>query len=62
MSIQGTSMEINGLNLNVLVEGEGAPVLLLHGQVRHFARVRVQVDQLLAILAPVVHGVFISLC
>lgn len=31
MSIQGTSMEINGLNLNVVVEGEGAPVLLLHG-------------------------------
>ena len=25
MSIQGTNMEINGLNLNVLVEGEGEP-------------------------------------
>jgi len=24
-------MEINGLKLNVLVEGEGEPVLLLHG-------------------------------
>jgi len=31
MSLQGTNMEINGLNLNVLVEGEGEPVLLLHG-------------------------------
>lgn len=31
MSIQGTSMKINGLNLNVLVEGAGEPVLLLHG-------------------------------
>ena len=31
MSLQGTNMEINGLNLNVLVEGDGEPVLLLHG-------------------------------
>ncbi len=31
MSIQGTSMKINGLNLNVLVEGTGEPVFLLHG-------------------------------
>lgn len=31
MSIQGTNMDINGLNLNVLIEGEGDPVLLLHG-------------------------------
>lgn len=31
MSIKGTSMKINGMNLNVLVEGEGEPVLLLHG-------------------------------
>jgi pimeloyl-ACP methyl ester carboxylesterase len=31
MSIQGKNMEINGLNLNVLIEGEGEPVLLLHG-------------------------------
>ncbi len=31
MSIQGKNMMINGLNLNVVVEGEGEPVLLLHG-------------------------------
>ena len=31
MSIQGTNMNINGLNLNVFIEGEGEPVLLLHG-------------------------------
>jgi len=31
MSLQGRTMEINGLNLNVVVEGEGEPVLLLHG-------------------------------
>ena len=31
MSIQGKIMEINGLNLNVFIEGEGEPVLLLHG-------------------------------
>ena len=31
MSIPGTSMKINGLNLNVLVEGTGEPVFLLHG-------------------------------
>jgi pimeloyl-ACP methyl ester carboxylesterase len=31
MSLQGTNMEINGLKLNVLVEGKGEPVLLLHG-------------------------------
>lgn len=31
MSIAGTKMIINGLNLNVLSEGEGDPVLLLHG-------------------------------
>ena len=31
MLIRGTSMKINGLNLNVLVEGAGEPVLLLHG-------------------------------
>jgi len=31
MSIQGRYMEINGLNLNVFIEGEGEPVLLLHG-------------------------------
>ena len=31
MSLLGTKMEINGLNLNVLVEGEGEPVFLLHG-------------------------------
>ena len=31
MSIPGTKMTINGLNLNVLVEGAGEPVLLLHG-------------------------------
>ena len=31
MSIKGKSMKINDLNLNVLIEGEGEPVLLLHG-------------------------------
>ncbi len=31
MSIKGRSMKINNLNLNVLIEGEGEPVLLLHG-------------------------------
>lgn len=31
MSIPGRKMTINGLNLNVLVEGEGEPILLLHG-------------------------------
>jgi len=31
MSMPGTNMTINGLNLNVLIEGEGEPVLLLHG-------------------------------
>ena len=31
MSLQGRTMEINGLNLTVVVEGEGEPVLLLHG-------------------------------
>ena len=31
MSIKGQQMEINGLNFNVVVEGEGDPVLLLHG-------------------------------
>ena len=31
MSIQGKNITINGLNLNVVVEGEGEPVLLLHG-------------------------------
>ena len=31
MSLPGTKMTINGLNLNVLVEGEGEPVMLLHG-------------------------------
>jgi pimeloyl-ACP methyl ester carboxylesterase len=31
MSIMGTNMKINGINLNVLIEGEGEPVLLLHG-------------------------------
>ena len=31
MSMNGQIMEINGLKLNVLVEGEGEPVMLLHG-------------------------------
>ena len=31
MSLKGQIMEINGLKLNVLVEGEGEPVMLLHG-------------------------------
>ena len=31
MSLQGRNVQINGLNLNVFVEGEGEPVLLLHG-------------------------------
>ncbi len=31
MSIKGQQLSINGINMNVLVEGEGAPVLLLHG-------------------------------
>lgn len=31
MSLQGQKMSINGHSLNVLVEGEGEPVLLLHG-------------------------------
>jgi len=31
MSIPGTNMTINGLNLNVVIEGEGEPVLLVHG-------------------------------
>jgi pimeloyl-ACP methyl ester carboxylesterase len=31
MSLNGQKMEINGLKLNVLVEGEGEPVMLLHG-------------------------------
>lgn len=31
MSIGGRRMNINGLTLNVLVQGEGEPVLLLHG-------------------------------
>lgn len=31
MSLNGQKMEINGLTLNVLVEGEGEPVMLLHG-------------------------------
>lgn len=31
MSIPGTSVDVNGLTLNVLVEGEGEAVLLLHG-------------------------------
>ena len=31
MSIQGKNITINGLDLNVVVEGEGEPVLLLHG-------------------------------
>jgi len=31
MSIEGRRMTINGLSMNVLVQGEGEPVLLLHG-------------------------------
>ena len=31
MSIKGQQMKINGLNLNVVVEGEGEPIMLLHG-------------------------------
>ena len=31
MSMNGQKMKINGRNLNVLVEGEGEPVMLLHG-------------------------------
>lgn len=31
MSLKGALMKINGINLNVLIEGEGDPVLLLHG-------------------------------
>jgi len=31
MSLPGQKMKINGLDLNVLVEGKGDPVLLLHG-------------------------------
>ena len=31
MSIPGRSIKANGLTLNVLVEGEGEPILLLHG-------------------------------
>ena len=31
MNLLGTRMQINGLNLNVPVEGEGEPVFLLHG-------------------------------
>ncbi|MGW8265426.1 MAG: alpha/beta fold hydrolase [Longimicrobiales bacterium] len=31
MSIEGRRMTINGLSLNVLIQGEGDPVLLLHG-------------------------------
>ena len=31
MSLQGTNIEINGLNLNVIVEGGGEPVLMLQG-------------------------------
>ena len=31
MSIQGRKMTINGFDLNVVVEGEGEPILLLHG-------------------------------
>ena len=31
MSLKGQKMEINGLTLNVLVEGEGEPLMLLHG-------------------------------
>ncbi len=28
MRLRGKTMKINGLNLNVLIEGEGEPVLL----------------------------------
>jgi predicted alpha/beta hydrolase len=31
MSIKGQQMKINNLNLNIVVEGEGEPVMLLHG-------------------------------
>lgn len=31
MSIKGQQMKINGLNLNVVVEGEGESIMLLHG-------------------------------
>ena len=31
MSLKGQKMKINGLTLNVLVEGEGEPIILLHG-------------------------------
>jgi pimeloyl-ACP methyl ester carboxylesterase len=31
MDVTGTQMVINDINLNVIVEGEGEPILLLHG-------------------------------
>jgi len=31
MSIKGRKMKINGLKLNVVIEGKGEPVMLLHG-------------------------------
>ncbi len=31
MSISGQRIQVNGIHLNVYVEGEGSPVLLLHG-------------------------------
>jgi pimeloyl-ACP methyl ester carboxylesterase len=31
MNLLGTRMQINRLNLNVPIEGEGEPVLLVHG-------------------------------
>ena len=31
MSIKGQQIKVNDINLNVLVEGDGDPVLLLHG-------------------------------
>ena len=31
MSIKGQQLKINGLNLNVVVEGKGEPIMLLYG-------------------------------
>jgi len=31
MSIPGQRIQVNGIDLNVYVEGDGEPVLLLHG-------------------------------
>jgi pimeloyl-ACP methyl ester carboxylesterase len=31
MSLKGQAITVNNINLNVVIEGEGRPIILLHG-------------------------------